>query len=132
MENRAFYPEKMQMPLGPYAHGVEIPEDAKLTFVAGQVGMDFDGNVPDDFEGQARNAWNNCLAVLEHNRLRVSDVVKITHFITARENLAAYNAIRNGYLGENRPASTLLIVSGLADPRFLVEVEMIAASTRKG
>lgn len=132
MENRAFYPEKMQMPLGPYAHGVEVPEDAKLTFVAGQVGMDFDGNVPDDFEGQTRNAWENCLAVLEHNRLRVSDIVKITHFITDAANLPAYNAIRNEYLGENRPASTLLIVAGLADPRFLVEVEMVAASTRKG
>ena len=123
MENRAFYPEKMQPPLGVYAHGVEIPEDAKLTFVAGQVGMDFDGNVPDSFDAQAVNAWENCL---------VSDVVKITHFITDAKNLPAYNAIRGEYLGENRPASTLLIVAGLADPRFLVEVEMIAASTRKG
>lgn len=132
MENRAFYPEKMQMPLGPYAHGVEIPEDAKLTFVAGQVGMDFDGNVPDGFDAQAINAWENCIAVLEHNRLRVSDVVKITHFITDAAHIPAYNTIRNEYLGENRPASTLLIVAGLADPRFLVEVEMVAASTRKG
>lgn len=132
MENRAFYPEKMQPPLGLYAHGVEVPEDAKLTFVAGQVGMDFDGNVPDDFEGQARNAWNNCLAVLEHNRLRVSDIVHVKHFITDAANLPAYNTVRADYLGENRPTSTLLIVAGLADPNFLVEVEMIAASTRTG
>ena len=132
MENRAFYPEKMPPPLGKYAHGVEIPEDAKLTFVAGQVGMDFDGKLADDFAGQARNAWNNCMAVLEHNRLRMSDVVKITHFITDPANLPAYNEIRSEFLGENRPTSTLLIVAGLADPRFLVEVEMIAASTRRG
>ena len=132
MENRAFYPEKMQPPLGLYAHGVEVPENAKLTFVAGQVGIDFDGNVPDDFEGQARNAWNNCLAVLEHNRLRIGDVVKITHFITDPANLPAYNAIRAEFLQDSRPASTLLIVAGLADPKFLVEVEMIAASTRRG
>lgn len=132
MENRAFYPEKMQPPLGHYAHGVEIPEDAKLTFVAGQLGMDFDGNVPADFESQARNAWNNCLAVLEHNRLRVSDIVKVTHFITDPANLPAYNAVRAEFLGENRPASTLLIVAGLVDPKFLVEVEMVAASTRRG
>tara|TARA_B100000700_G_scaffold273007_1_gene317000 strand:- start:3588 stop:3986 length:399 start_codon:yes stop_codon:yes gene_type:complete len=131
MENRAFYPEKMQMPLGLYAHGVEVPEDAKLTFVAGQVGMDLGGNVPDDFEGQARNAWNNCLAVLEHNRLRVSDVVHVKHFITDAANMELYNMIRAEFLGENRPTSTLLIVAGLADPHFLVEVEMIAASTRK-
>ncbi len=130
MENRAFYPEKMQPPLGLYAHGVEVPENAKMTFVAGQVGIDFEGNLPDDFTGQARNAWENCLAVLEHNRLRMSDVVKITHFITDPANLPAYNAVRTEYLGKNRPSSTLLIVAGLADPKFLVEVEMIAASTR--
>ena len=35
MENRAFYPEKMQPPAGPYAHGVEIPENAKITYTAG-------------------------------------------------------------------------------------------------
>ncbi len=132
MENRAFYPEKMPLPGGPYAHGVEIPENAKITYTAGQIGMDFDGNVPDDFETQARNAWNNCLTILEHNRLRVSDVVKITHFITDPANIPAYNAVREEYLGENRPASTLLVVAGLAAPNLLVEVEMIAASTRKG
>ena len=41
MENRAFYPEKMQPPAGPYAHGVEIPENAKITYTAGQIGVDF-------------------------------------------------------------------------------------------
>ena len=129
MENRAFYPEVMQPPLGAYAHGVEVPENAKLTFVAGQVGIDFEGNLPDDFESQARNAWANCVAVLEHNRLRISDVVKITHFLTDPANIPAYSAVRAGFLGENRPTSTLLVVAGLADPKFLVEVEMIAAAT---
>lgn len=132
MENRAFYPEIMHPPLGMYAHGVEVPEDAKLTFVAGQTGIDFEGNIPDDFAAQARLAWENCMAVLEHNRLRMSDVVKVTHFITDAANLPAYNEVRKEFLSENRPTSTLLIVAGLADPRFLVEVEMIAASTRKG
>ena len=131
MENRAFYPEVMQPPLGLYAHGVEIPENAKLTFVAGQVGIDFEGNLPDDFESQARNAWANCIAVLEHNRLRISDVVKITHFLTDSANIPAYSALRAEYLGESRPTSTLLVVAGLADPNFLVEVEMIAATTRR-
>jgi 2-iminobutanoate/2-iminopropanoate deaminase len=129
MENRAFYPETMHPPLGAYAHGVETPENAKLTFVAGQIGIDMDGNIPDDFAGQADLAWQNCMTVLEHNRLRISDVVKITHFITDPANVAAYGAIREKYLGKIRPASTLLIVAGLAQPNLLVEVEMIAAKT---
>jgi enamine deaminase RidA (YjgF/YER057c/UK114 family) len=59
-------------------------------------------------------------------------VVKVNHFLTDPAQIPAYNAIREEYLGENRPASTLLIVAGLASPNLLVEVEMIAASTRKG
>ena len=132
MENRAFYPEKIQPPLGLYAHGVEVPENAKLTFTAGQVGIDFDGNLPTDFATQAQNAWQNCIAILEHNRLRINDVIKINHFVTDPKYLTDYKDIRSTYLGECRPASTLLIVSGLANPDFLIEIEMIAASTRRG
>ena len=132
MENRAFYPEIMQPPLGLYAHGVEVPENAKLTFTAGQVGIDFRGNLPEDFATQARNSWKNCIAILEHNRLRINDVIKINHFITDTINLSVYKEIRTEFLGEYRPASTLLIVAGLADPKFLIEIEMIAASTRIG
>ena len=77
MENRAFYPESMHPPLGKYAHGVETVENSKLTFVAGQVGIDPDGNIPSDFAGQAELAWQNCMKVLEHNRLRMGDVVKM-------------------------------------------------------
>jgi enamine deaminase RidA (YjgF/YER057c/UK114 family) len=129
MENRAFYPESMHPPLGKYAHGVETPDNAKLTFVAGQVGIDPEGNIPSDFAGQAELAWQNCMKVLEHNRLRMGDVVKITHFLTDRENLPVYREIQAKYLGKQRPASTLLFVAGLASPDLLVEIEMIAAKT---
>ena len=129
MENRAFYPESIHPPIGMYAHGVEVPENATLTYIAGQIGIDFEGNVPDDFSAQADLGWRNCLAILEHNRLRIRDVVKITHFLTDAANIPAYHEVRAKYLVDERPASTLLIVAGLADPRFLIEVEMIAAKT---
>ena len=96
-------PRKDATTAGLYAHGVEVPEDAKLTFVAGQVGMDFDGNVPDDFEGQARNGWNNCLAMLEHNNLRVERYCPREALHHRRRNLPAYNTVRADYLGETAP-----------------------------
>ena len=130
MQNRAMYPETVHPPLGAYAHAIEVPENAKLTFVAGQVGIDKDGNVPADFAAQADLAWRNCMAVLAFNSMRIKDVVKITHFITDPANLPAYNEVRGKYLGEERPASTLLIVAGLARPDLLVEVEMVAAIQR--
>ncbi|MDE0174923.1 MAG: Rid family hydrolase [Defluviicoccus sp.] len=130
MQNRAMYPETIHPPLGAYAHAIEVPESAKTMFIAGQVGIDAHGNVPADFAAQADLAWQNLMAILEFNGMRMKDVVKITHFLTDAANLPAYNDVRSKYLGEERPASTLLIVAGLARPDLLVEVEMVAAIQR--
>ena len=130
MQNRAMYPETIHPPLGAYAHAIEVPESAKTMFIAGQVGIDADGNVPADFAAQADLAWQNLMAILEFNGMRMKDVVKITHFLTDAANLPTYNDVRSKYLGEERPASTLLIVAGLARPDLLVEVEMVAAIQR--
>lgn len=130
MQNRAMYPETIHPPIGAYAHAIEVPESAKTMFIAGQVGIDIDGNVPADFAAQADLAWQNLMAILEFNGMRMKDVVKITHFLTDAANIPAYNEVRAKYLGEERPASTLLIVAGLARPDLLVEVEMVAAIQR--
>ena len=130
MQNRAMYPETIHPPIGAYAHAIEVPESAKTMFIAGQVGIDVDGNVPADFAAQADLAWRNLMAILEFNGMRMKDVVKITHFLTDAADIPAYNEVRSKYLGEERPASTLLIVAGLARPDLLVEVEMVAAIQR--
>ena len=130
MQNRAMYPENIHPPIGAYAHAVEVPESAKTVYIAGQIGIDPDGNVPADFAGQADLAWRNLMAILEFNGMRMKDVVKITHFLTDAADIPTYNEVRAKYLGEERPASTLLIVAGLARPDLLVEVEMVAAIQR--
>ena len=130
MQNRAMYPETIHPPIGAYAHAIEVPASAKTMFIAGQVGIDIDGNVPADFSAQADLAWRNLMAILEFNGMRMKDVVKITHFLTDAADIPAYNEVRAKYLGEERPASTLLIVAGLARPDLLVEVEMVAAIQR--
>ena len=130
MQNRAMNPETIAAPIGSYSHAVEIPEGSRVTFIAGQVGIDKDGNVPADFRSQAENAWNNLMRILEHNGMRMKDVVKINHFLTSADDLPAYNEVRSKFLGEERPSSTLLIVAALARPDLLVEVEMVAAISR--
>ena len=128
MQNRAMNPETLAPPLGAYSHAVEIPQGSRVLHIAGQVGIDADGNVPEDFRAQAENAWTNLTRILEHNSMRMKDVVKINHFITSAEYLPQYNEVRMKYLGEERSASTLLIVAGLARPDLKIEVEMVAAT----
>lgn len=130
MQNRPMYPETVAPPVGLYAHAVEIAAGSRILVLAGQVGLDAAGNIPPDFRTQAENTWLNCTRILEYNGLRMKDVVKITHFLTDARNIPVYNEVRARFLGNERPASTLLLVAGLFKPEFLVEVEMMAAMAR--
>lgn len=60
--------------------------------------------------------------------MAMTDVVRLTHYIVGRAQLDGYNAARARYMGGVKPASTLLLVAGLADPAFLVEVDAVAAT----
>ena len=70
--------------------------------------------------------WKNLLAVLAEVGMSVSDLVKINSYITRAADFSKFAAIRARYLGSHRPASTLVVVSALANPKFLVEVEGVA------
>ncbi|MBM3488826.1 MAG: RidA family protein [Alphaproteobacteria bacterium] len=127
MQNRRINPETIPAPIGLYTHAMEVGPNSRWLVASGQIGIDAAGKVPEGIAAQAEIVWTNLIRILEANTMRMSDVVKINHFLTRREDLAGYNAVRNKYLGDNRPASTLLIVVGLARPEFLVEVEIVAA-----
>jgi enamine deaminase RidA (YjgF/YER057c/UK114 family) len=127
MANKQFNPPTVQRPGGPYSHSVEVAPGARWLCVAGQTGTRPDGSVPDGIEAQAEAAWTNLINVLEGSGYRLEDVVKIQTFLTRREDREGYNKVRTRFIGAHRPASTFLIVAGLADPRYLVEIEAMAA-----
>lgn len=120
-------PNTVAAPGGPYSHGIESAPNARWLHVAGQIGIAADGSTPTDFENQADQCWRNVKAVLAAAGMSVENLVKVTHFLTRKEDVAAYGKIRARHLGDARPASTLLVISALARPGLLVEVEAIAA-----
>ena len=98
-----------------------------MIFFSGQVGADFDGNVPDDIEGQMRNAYANIEAILTEAGMVMTDLVKMTTYLVRSEDLASFRDIRNDIMGDFKPAHTLLVISSLARPEFLVEIEGFAS-----
>ncbi|HUH84264.1 MAG TPA: RidA family protein [Stellaceae bacterium] len=124
---KTYTPDTVAAPAGPYSHGVEIPANARVLYLAGQIGNARDGTMPADVEGQADQCWKNIKAVLAAAGMGVEHLVKCTHFLTRAEDVPAYGEVRSRHLGEARPASTLLVISALARPGMLVEVEAIAA-----
>ena len=120
-------PAAVAAPVGRYSHVVEVPAGARTLYISGQVGMRPDGTLPADCAGQAEQVWRNIAAILADGGMAMTDLVKITVFLTRPEDLAAFRTIRNQHLGDAVPASSLIFVSRLATPELLVEVEAIAA-----
>lgn len=110
-----------------YSHGIELPPGARLLYIAGQLGINADGKMAPDIRGQAEQAWRNLGHVLEAAGLGYQNLVKVTHFLTRREDIAVYREVRAKFLGPHAPASTLLVISALARPEALIEVEAVAA-----
>jgi len=117
----------MRPPGGNYTHSIEIAPGARWLYVAGQTGVDVDGNVPDGIEAQSDIAFSNMVKVLEASGFGLEDVVFMKSFLTRREDRDGYQKVRSKYWGDIKPASTFLLVQGLARPEFLVEVEAVAA-----
>lgn len=108
-------------------HGVEIPYPANIVFISGQVGVRPDGRLAEGPRPQIDMAWQNLLAVLDTAGMVPSDLVKVTAYLTRMQDVEVYRAVRDEVLGEVTTASTVLIVAGLSNPSFLVEIEAYAA-----
>ena len=120
-------PMDIHPPFAPYSHGVELPGGQRLVFCSGQLGIDRDGESPPDCAGQARLCFINIAAILAEAGMGLGNIVRINTYVTGREHLQPYMAVRNELFAEPFPASTLMIVSGFARPEFVVEIEVVAA-----
>lgn len=113
---------------GKYSLGAEVPQGARVLFVSGQVGVDSRGKLQAGIEKQCAQAWKNVGQVLKSAGMGFRDIVKVTVFLTDSRFIGPYRTARDEFIAaEPYPASTLLIVQGLADPGMLVEIEAVAA-----
>ncbi|MEM7479664.1 MAG: RidA family protein [Acidobacteriota bacterium] len=113
---------------GIYAHGVETRAGARIVHVSGQVGASPEGHLPSDFRGQCRQAIRNIQSVLRQADMEMTDIVKMSCFLTRREDMDALVEVRKEFLDGVRPAITTLFVAGLVSPDWLVEIEAVACA----
>lgn len=120
-------PPSVRRPFGNYNHGLIVPPGASLLVTSGQLGIAVDDTVPEDVTAQAELCFEAIKAILEDADMSFADVIRISGFLTQREHFPAYMAVRDRYIADPKPTSTLIIVSGFTRPEFLVEVEVTAA-----
>jgi len=125
-------PPELGTPPG-YSQVVEV-RAARIIFIAGQTALDRDGNVvgQGNFAAQAAQVFDNLAIALNAADCTPAHLVKMTVFLTDMNNLAAYREARNRFFAKvtppAAPAVTLVEVSKLYGPHFLIEIEAIAAA----
>jgi 2-iminobutanoate/2-iminopropanoate deaminase len=127
MANKAIQPKSLNDPRPRYTHGI-LAEGGKLLFIAGQTASDKEGNVvgKGDIEAQTHQVYKNLTAVLQEAGGSLDNLVMTTTFIVDRKYREGYNKVRMQYYKQHPPTSTLVIITGLAHPDYLIEINGIA------
>lgn len=128
---RRLNPPELGAPPG-YSQIVEV-RGSRIVFIAGQTALDRDGALVGkaDFAMQAEQVFRNLGVALRAAGCTAANLVKLTVFVRDMGNLAAYREARNRFFATvtppAAPAITLVEVSKLYGPDFLIEIEAIAA-----
>jgi enamine deaminase RidA (YjgF/YER057c/UK114 family) len=131
MSKEIFSPATLPPPVG-YSHIAKVNKSTMI-YLAGQVSSDASGKLvgEGDFEAQAEQVFNNVRIAVEAAGGTMADIVKMNIYLVAevsQDEVPKMRAIRDRYVNTQKPpASTLVVVSRLARPGWLLEIEAIAA-----
>ena len=129
--SREFLSPKTLMPPVGYSHIAKVRGGTTL-YIAGQVASDASGKLigEGNFEVQVEQVFRNLKTAVEAAGGTIADIVKLNIFLVAEVDageIPKLRAIRDRYVNvQAPPASTLVVVSRLARPGWLVEIEAVA------
>jgi enamine deaminase RidA (YjgF/YER057c/UK114 family) len=124
---KKYDPDSVYKPIAAYHQAVEVPAGARWLVTAGQVGIAPDGELVQDREEQIAQTWRNVAAVLAAGDMGPEDLVKLTIYLLDVDDFVSIRKYRVEYLGEGKCAATAVLVSALADPAMVIEVDVMAA-----
>jgi enamine deaminase RidA (YjgF/YER057c/UK114 family) len=112
-------------PVKAYSHAIR---NGNILHIAGQISLDREGKLvgKGDIRAQAEQVYANLKGVVEAAGGTMANIAKITTYTTNRAYRPVISEVRAQYFPTDPPASTFLVITSLAEPDFLLEVEAVA------
>ncbi|HVZ29471.1 MAG TPA: RidA family protein [Asticcacaulis sp.] len=110
-----------------FSHGITVSGPSQTLFIGGQNGVNAAGEILDGLGAQAEQALANLLQVVQRAGGSQANVVKLAIYIVQGQPVGEAFAAAQKVWGPHPTTVTVLMVAGLANPKFLIEVEGVAA-----
>ena len=120
-------PEGMPDPVGNYTHITKIPRTAELYVTSGQIGTGSTGELPESFNLQLTNTFDNIKKVLQAEQLSAENIIKVNIWATEKIDWDFMYTEWSQLFGEDYPAMTIGYLTELGLPEIKVEIEIWAA-----
>lgn len=120
--------DRMRQPSGHFSHATTVEARGKLVFISGMTAHRPDGSVAGvgDIEAQTRQVCENVKAAVEAAGGILDDICRVDVFVRNMEHFEAIHKVRREYFSPPLPASTMVEVTKMTHPDYLIEISAIA------
>ncbi len=127
-------PNGVFAPPANYSQAARVPSGSDILFISGQGPQTVNGETVGlgNMAAQAEQVFHNLQTILAAHGATFANVAKASIFLTDMSRLAEFNTVRAKYYGTAKPASALIGVTALADPGWMVEVELVVLIPAQG
>ena len=125
---RHLNPAQVTQPFGCYHQAVALDAPGRLLVISGQLGIRADGTIPESVEEQTALILSAIEACLVEAGLTRADLLRLTTYLTEAEYRLPYMRVRDAWVADPPPASTLVVVKALVLPAAKIEIEAIAGA----
>ena len=121
-------PTGIAPPAANYEHAVLAEGASRILHTSGIVPVKPDGTVPENISDQAEVIWQNLREILKEASMQITDITLVTTYVVPDQDLSKVMTARDETFALHQAASTLLVVSQLAQKSWKMEIAVVAIS----
>ena len=128
MTKREVRSERVRAPSGHFSQAIEADAKGRLVFISGMTARRPDGAIAGvgDIEAQTRQVCENIKSAVEAAGGTMDDVCRVDVFVRNIEHFEQIHKVRREYFKAPAPASTMVEVTKMVHPDYLIEINAIA------
>lgn len=140
MKITPIHPDPSQADKLPYSPSIRVQGGGDILFISGSTAIPLyhshphvheEHELPDDIREQTRRAMDDIKLSLDACGLTWNNVVKVTKYLTDMREADDMHAVMAEYMGDWKPASSMVCINNLSSPGARIEIDMIAVAPPK-